>query len=253
MTYEQIRAFETALRTAIERSDLTEAEALIRAELKRAPDPLIQELVDRPLEQLEIVGWDNIALDMHTARRSVPEKELDREWGAVLLGLINRNDVAGLPIIVEFTFDAEPHRIKDDDRPSYMTTEQFEAWKAEAQQRTFLPAGARYRAYPSAGRPRLLGLDELRDVHMRPTVDLTADRRDVVFTAQSLAAAIVLLRFHQLVEQYVDDPGLPRPVSVFAHVDTAEWPMETNTIDYGTEATRLLRASTRSGMGRQRE
>ena len=129
-----------------------------------------------------------------------------------------------------------------DDRPSYMTTEQFEVWKADVQQRKFVPAGARYRAYPTAGHPRLDGLEELRDVHKRSTVGLSAGQRDAVFTAQSLAAAIVLLRFHQVVEQYVDDPGLPRPLSVFAHVETAEWPMETNTIDYGTEATRLLRA-----------
>ena len=251
LTHEQIRAFETALRTAIEQSDLTEAEALVRAELERAPDPLIQELVDRPIDQLGIAGWDTIALDMHTARRNVPGEERDREWGAVLLGLVNRNNVAGLPISVAFTFDAEPHRIADH-RPSYMTAEQFEVWKADVQQRTFVPAGARYRAYPSAGRPCLQGLEELRDVHNRPTVGLSADLRDAVFTAQSLAAAIVLLRFHELVEQYVDDPGLPRPLSVFAHVETAEWPMETNTIDYGTEATRLLRASTRSGMEPQR-
>ena len=242
MTHERIRAFETALRKAVEQSDLTAAEALIRSELERAPDPLIQQLIDRALDQLAIAGWDNIALDMQTARRYVPEEKVDWDWGAVLLGLVNRNDVPGLPITVAFTFDAEPERMGAD-RPSYMTTEQFEFWRADVQQRTFPPGGARYRAYPSAGRLSLQGLEELRDVHKRSTVGLKADQRDVVFTAQSLAAALVLLRFHQLVEKYVEDPGLPRPLSVFAHVETAEWPMETNTIDYGTEATRLLRAS----------
>ena len=52
------------------------------------------------------------------------------------------------------------------------------------------------------------------------------------------------MRFHQLVERYAEDPGLPRPLRVFAYVETAVRPMETNTIDYGTQATRLLNAST---------
>ena len=62
---------------------------------------------------------------MEGARRSVPEPELEREWAAVLLGLINRNDVAGLPISVKFTFDAEPRRANVGNRPSYMTDDQF--------------------------------------------------------------------------------------------------------------------------------
>jgi hypothetical protein len=242
LTYDEIRAFETALRKAIERSDLAQAEALIQTELARTPDALLQEVIDRRLDRLRIRDWDNIAADMEVARRSVPEAELDREWGAVLLGLVNRNDVAGLPITVAFTFEAEPNQAQVDFRPGYMTDEQFEAWKADAQGRVFLPKGARYKAYPSAGAPHLEGLEELRAVHDR-LVDLTSDQRDAVRTAHSLAAAIVLLHFHQLVERYLAVPGLPRPLAVFAHVETAVWPMETNTIDYGTQATRRLRAS----------
>jgi hypothetical protein len=243
LTYDEIRAFETALRKAIERSDLTEAEALIRTELARAPDVLLQEVIDRPLEELRIRDWDNIAADMEAARRRVPEAELERELGAVLLGLINRNNVAGLPLSVAFTFDAEPHDAQALFRPSYMTDAPFEAWQADFQDRIFLPEGARYKAYPSAGAPHLAGLEELRGVHDRRAVDLPSDRRDAIYTAHSLAAAIVLLRFHQLVERYLDHPGLPRRLPVFVHVETAEWPMETNTIDYGTQATRRLKAS----------
>jgi hypothetical protein len=40
----------------------------------------------------------------------VPEPELEHEWAAVLLDLVNRNDVAGPPISVKFTFDAEPRQ-----------------------------------------------------------------------------------------------------------------------------------------------
>ena len=242
MNYDEIRAFETTLRRAIERSDLTEAEALIRTKLEDAPDVLLQEVIDRPLDQLRIRGWDNIAADMEIARRNVPEVELAREWGAVLLGLVNRNDVAGLPIRVAFTFDAEPSDAQLNFRASYMTDEQFEAWKADSEGRIFLPKGARYQAYPSAGAPHVEGIEELRGVHDR-RVDLSSDRRDAVYTAHSLAAAIVLLRFHHLVERYLARPGLPLPLPAFAYVETATWPMETNTIDYGTQATRRLKAS----------
>jgi hypothetical protein len=221
LTYDEIRAFETALRKAIERSDLAEAEALIRTELARAPDVLLQEVIDRPLEELRIRDWDNIAADMEAVRRRVPEAELEREWGAVLLGLINRNNVAGLPLSVAFTFDAEPRDAQALFRPSYMTDAQFEAWQADFQDRIFLPKGARYKAYPSAGAPHLAGIEELRGVHDRRAVDLPSDRRDAIYTAHSLAAAIVLLRFHQLVERYLDHPGLPRPLPVFVHVETA--------------------------------
>ena len=241
LTYEEIRAFETALREAIERSDLAGAEALIRAGLEAAPDALLQEALDRPPDRLRIRGWHDIAADMESARRHLPEPDLDREWAAVLLGLINRNDVAGLPVSVKFTFDAEPARPDLDRRPSYMTDERFEAWQADNCNRIFLPAGARFEAWGSAGRLCLEGLEELRGIHDRqPAGASDPAGHDAVFTAQSLAAAIVLMRFHQLVELYVRDPGLPRPLPVFAYVETASWPMESGTVDYGTQATRRL-------------
>jgi hypothetical protein len=163
----------------------------------------------------------------------------------VLLGLINRNDVAGLPVSVAFTFVAEPQRASIGIRPRYMTDDQYAAWQADNDDRIFLPEGPRFTAWPTAGRPCLEGLDELRSVHDRGRGSTpTGTARDTIWTAQSLAAAIVLLRFHQLVERYLADPGLPRPLPVFAYVETASWPMESGTVDYGTQATRLLRAST---------
>ena len=245
LNYYEIQAFETALRKAIERSELERAEALIRSALRDASDAMLEEALARPLDRLRIRDWDNIAADMEGARRSVPEPELEHEWAAVLLGLVNRNDVAGLPISVKFTFDAEPRQADVGNRPSYMTEDQFQAWKADSQGRIFVPTGPSFPAYRSAGKPCLEGLEELRSVHNRRPADFATEAgRDVVWTAQSLAAAIVLLRFHQLVERYAADPGLPRPLRVFAYVETAVRPMETNTIDYGTQATRLLTAST---------
>jgi hypothetical protein len=246
LDYKEIQAFETSLRKAIEQSELRGAEALIRASLRDAPDELLQEVFDRPLDRLHIRDWDNIAADMEDARRLVPDGQLEREWAAVLLGLINRNDVAGLPISVKFTFVAEPQRVNVGDRPTYMTEAQFEAWKADNQDRIFLPNSPSFPAYRSASRPYLQGLEELRRVHDRGPAEFSAETgRDAVLTARSIAAAIVLLRFHQLVERYAKDPGLPQPLRMFAYVDTAIRPMETNTIDYGTQATRLLTASTR--------
>ena len=99
LNYREIQAFETALRKAIECSELEGAEALIRGALRDAPDALLEEVLNRPLDRLRIHDWDNIAADMEGARRSVPEPELEHEWAAVLLGLVNRNDVAGLPIV----------------------------------------------------------------------------------------------------------------------------------------------------------
>ena len=244
MTYEEIQQFERKLQRAIEHCDLARAEALVRAELLRSPDELIQAIIDRPVDELSIEGWDNIAADMAIARERLPTDKLDAPWAAVLIGLINRNDVEGLPLTVAFVLDATPYVPDVDSRPSYMSDDQFEAWKAEVSERTFLPSAQRHSAYPSAGQPRIVGLDALRAVHARASANVhSRDEQYAVWSAQSIAAAIVLLRFHQLVERYVQDPGLPEPLPVFAHVETAVWPMETGTIDYGTQATRKLMAA----------
>ena len=45
--------------------------------LRDAPDALLEEVLNRPLDRLRIRDWDNIAADTEGARRGVPEPELE--------------------------------------------------------------------------------------------------------------------------------------------------------------------------------
>jgi hypothetical protein len=124
-----------------------------------------------------------------------------------------------------------------------MSDAQFEEYRRDVEARTFLPAGRRYRADHALGGLRLTGLDDLFDIeHAHIADEATPPERDRHRWKQTLAAAAILLRFHQLVERYAADPGLPRPMPLFAHVATIGGPREQDEFDFGTTATRLLQA-----------
>ena len=231
-------AFEKSLRNLIEGGSFGAAEEFVRKAAIGEPDLL--EAFEASRDAAAIEGWASIAADMEDAKRYLRPDDRDNDWQAVFAGLVNHSGHDALFVQVAFGLDARPHRYEPT-KPSFMTDEQFAEHKREVADRIFLPRGRPYRnSFEQPGLP-ISGLDGLLlieregnpEIGDRPAWDRHSKRI-------AISAGAILLRFHQLLDRYAADPGLPRPLPLFVHVARVEWPMEVGIYEYGTDATRLL-------------
>lgn len=83
---------------------------------------------------------------------------------------------------------------------------------------------------------RLSGLDDLYTLE----VDQSGAWSERRACAQDLAAAAILLRFHQAVEHHAMTDGLPLELPLYATVRLVSRPMESNDFNFGVVASRQL-------------
>jgi hypothetical protein len=84
---------------------------------------------------------------------------------------------------------------------------------------------------------RLLGLDDLYAFQREWLRKDWSERREGWL---DLAAAAILLRFHQAAERHALSDGLPRAIPIYATVRPVSRPMESNDFNFGEVATRRL-------------
>jgi hypothetical protein len=202
-------AFANELRTLIETGALHGAEALVRDVVRQADHVELATELERDLGELTIEGWPAIAADMADARRQLPKRFAESEWQAVFIGLVHDTDTNGPHARIAFGFDAEPAR-------------------------ETVTAGNGDPGLPIRGLERL---DAIQREKRGDKADGDSSRHR---QKQVLAAAIILLRFHQLVDRYAAEQGLPRPMALFVHVEHLSWPRKA---EFGIEATRKLNVS----------
>ena len=245
MTGEELRDFERRLRRSIEQRPLEESEDMLRQAIAELGTPLLLAAIEQPPDNVAIENWDGIAADMADARRHVPAEYRDKPWQSVILALVYRNDYADMFIKPSFALSAEMDRSAFEWRWNSMSNEQHRQWLASSADLAALPPNPHFRSYSKRERTRLTGLEQLRAVESWTVAN--EDRAllwPALSTARMLAAGIILLRFCQAAERYLPDPGLPGALPTFLTVDMAEWPMETNTIDYCIYAVRRVEGST---------
>ena len=234
--------FEKQLRRLIEAGSMEEAERLIRGLAAEAGTDDIASALDRPLSSMRIEDWISVGADMEEAKRRLAPEDEGKEWRAAFAGLLNRTGLDALRVRISFGLDAEPQK-HEPRQLGFMSDADFEEYRREVEARTFLPEGRRYRAEHRSDGLRLIGLDDLWELERASMAGgSTPAERDLQASRQALAAAAILLRFHQLVERHAADPGLPRALPLFAYVETITGPTEPGELDFGTQATRLLRA-----------
>jgi hypothetical protein len=239
MSQRQIDAFERRLRMFIGLGRMDKAERLIRAMATHLAERDVLAALDRPLSSFAIEGWETIEAEMEDARRSLPEERQSDPWQAVLVGLRNHSGVDSPRIQIGFTLDGTP---EDVTRFLLKPEDQYqrERWIRERATQVTLPGEPHHHSPQFLPGLALTGLDDmfaLENAYLQAT-SLDEER----WCRLRLPAAVILLRFHQTVERYSVDPGLPSAMQLFAYVEHVDWPMETNTYEFSTRATRLLSA-----------
>ncbi len=245
MTGEELRDFERRFRRSIEQRPLEESEDMLRLAIAELGTPLLLAAIEKPPDSIAIHAWNGIAEDMAAARDQVPAEQRGQAWQSVILALVYRNDYADMFILPSFALSAQMDRSAFEWRSSAMSDEQHRQWLASSADLAALPPNPHFRSYAKRERTRLTGLEQLRAVESWTVADEDRARLwPALSTARMLAAGMVLPRFCQAAERYLADPGVPGALPTFLTVDMAEWPMETNTIDYCIYAVRRVEGST---------
>ena len=219
-------SFEAQLRTLIEAGRLGEAEALIADAVIASGDNVLRVALDAPLETMRIQNWPAIGTAIQMQNWRLPVSDSGWKLARVHIGLSNHTGVA-MPE-AEVTLGFLPRPAPADGEAAATSRDEREHMVGYA-----IP------------RLRISGLERAWEAQAtRGDSDTTPEQGAAIWHRQTLAAAIILLRFHQLVARHAVSPGLPRPLEIVAKVASVTWPMEQGIYEYGTTATRLLHAST---------
>ncbi|UUR08124.1 hypothetical protein [Sphingomonas glaciei] len=207
-------------------------EKLIRLVATKVVVPEVIAALDRSADQVRIEGWDTIGARMEEARCYLHGDNKGREWRAVILGL--RNDTGVTNLRVETLFS-----LSDQARLWHPLTDFLSDFQIKRQERE-LATQARVPdtdlVTMDVAPLRLLGLDDLYAVEVNQPVSWSEQRE----CTQGLAAAAILLRFHQAVERHAMTDGLPHGLPLYATVRPVSRPMEVNALNFGEVATRRL-------------
>lgn len=206
-------------------------EQLIRLFAVKLDAAEVTAALDRPADQVRIEGWDTIGARMEEAKCYLHGDNKGREWRAVILGL--RNDTGVKELRVEILFS-----LSDEARPWLPRRSDLNARDVQRLERML----ATQASVPDTDLVtmdvaplRLLGLDDLYALEVNRPV--SCEQRKCI---QDLAAAAILLRFHQAVERHAMNDGLPNGLPLYATVKQVSRPMEVNALNFGVVAKRRL-------------
>lgn len=180
-----------------------------------ANDPELRAALKARLDTMQIENWHSIVNSMKIGNWHLPPSECGWALACVYVGLLNHTGVEAPLAKIELGFlpmrrSGEKEHKVDYAVPMLEISGLELAWRAQ-------------------NKPPLEG----------ETQEQMSER----WRRQTIAAGIVLLRFHQLVERHTAQTDFPRPVTVVAHVAQVTWPMEQGIHEYGTFATRRLKST----------
>jgi hypothetical protein len=238
------RDFEAAWRPLLEGRPFDEIEDVLRQSILRVGDPILKTALEKPVEQVSIDGLPDFAMAIESARHTLPEEKMDKPWGSMIWSLVHRNDPdSDMTILIKFALDSESEPPDYSWPPKLKTEEQKAEWLKHVNAMGRLPERPHFHSDTSQGKVRLLGLDELLPVYNRrpfkgePWNQQTFDTID---GSNTLASALVALRFCQAAERALTSVKIDPPLSTYLTVDSAARPMETSTVDYCIHFVRRL-------------
>lgn len=227
------RHFRRRLRMLIGTGQFARAEQLVRLVSAKLESVQVIAALDRPADLVRVEGWDTIGARMEAARRCLQDENKRREWRAVILGLRNDTGVKGLGVETRFALSDEARTWSvSNDFFSDLKVRQLERLQATQAR---LPDSDLITMEGAA--LRLVGLDDLYALEVDRTQPWSERRACIV----DVAAAAILLRFHQAVERHSMADGLPTALPLYATVYQVSRPMESNDTNFGEVATRRLR------------
>ena len=225
MDYLSQSAFYKKLRALIESADFDGAERWIADGIAAANDADLRAALKAPLEAMHIEKWHSIGNSIKIGNWRLPPSERGWMLSRVYVGLLNHSGLEAPLAEVKFGFLPCPP-------PNDPSTNVCETDEREYKVNYVVPMLC------------VSGLELAWMAQMkRPCHDETQDQMSERWRRQTLAAAIILLRFHQLIERYAARPNFPRQVDIVAHVAHVDWPMEQGIYVYGTDATRHLQSN----------
>lgn len=237
--------FERRLRKLLEAEPLESAQAYVLEAVEGFDDVVLQSAVRWPLAAFAIENWVSMGADLEEAKRMLAPADQGKGWQSVFVGLINNSETPGPRAEISFGLGADYSVGATPLGLPGLSAAELERLELDLATRVVLPEGRRYTAGSGVQPLRITGLDDVDAIQRIP---ISCDQGERAWTRsrvrRTLASAIILVRFHQLVERYATDPGLPHPMALFAHVVGVEWPMEAGIVEYGTQATRVLKAAT---------
>lgn len=212
MDYSARLAFERRLTAYIESSSFHDAELWIEVGIAAAKDPELQAALQVPLDTMHIENWHSIANSMKIGNWRLPPSDHGWTLAHVHIGLLNHTGVEAPLAEVELGFLPMRRSGEKEHKVDY--------------------------AVPTLG---ISGLEFAWRAQTKPPLEgETQEQMSERWRRQTLAAGIILLRFHQLVERHTAQTDFPRPVTIVAHVAQVTWPMEQGIYEFGTQATRRL-------------
>lgn len=216
--------FERDVVAEVQAGDLAAAETKILTACASGGDATLRKACAVAVDDCCIEGWEQLCADMIQAERALELRDGSR-CEAISIRLVNRNHYSELRIDRSFHASAEKR-----DYPSPEPIREAPSWSPEWQTRALIC---------------IRGLEPLMEIQRAPYPSGPGPKHELDLYQRNvcLAGLMILLRFHQLIECALADPGLPKDVAAFVGVDLEPWPMESNTVDYSPAATRYLRSS----------
>jgi hypothetical protein len=218
------RAFEDQLKGHICAGEFNAAEQIVGEALTRYPSEFTALYEALPPEGLTLLGWPELQADFLDADELIEKRNRGR-CEVVALDVVNRNHHERL--FLQSAFYGWPAGVSLAARP---------AGFARSPQDSFDKHDWRHRP-ARVGSLDVQGLDELVEAQRKSEFSACdsfyGERAPNHYVGAIVANWLILLRINQAIVGNLASLGLPRSVPVLCGVDQVDWPMETNTIDYG--------------------
>lgn len=213
----QLEAVEKSVLSAIENSELIAAERLVIEAAKKYGSFQLNRIVSIPIEQTRIIGWEELCADMLEADERL-QKKYGQKCSVVKISLTNQT-TKDLLIEAQFYLAAKVGHL---DR--------------------IQPDAAAGSVTPNWKRDRAVQVDgvEFLMAAQRQSLPTDPNSKLVVQSDRSLAGLMLLVRYHQLIDHYLEEFGLPHSVCVVVDVHRSSGPEAIYAGDLGPEAYRFV-------------
>jgi len=228
-TDEERRAFEREIVALVARSHLLRAEYLVVEAIAQSGSEPLNAVSGIAEEEVRIEGWEALAADLLEADARLLERT-GRHASLAILSLVNRALVSG-----GFVERLEVERV------FYVAFERL----ADGQIRPERDGGYERPILEGKASVFVAGLEPLMSVQRRPWPGATAEAAALrQFQIDDLLSGLLLtIKFHRLIDRYLETPGLPMPLSLLIEIDKVGWSMEAGVHDLGPQARRFVPSS----------
>lgn len=222
LTDEQgLRELERGIVGLVEQSALQRADHLLKQAIDEYASEDLRRAAETPARTATIDGWEHLCADMLEVDDNL-RKRGDPGVAMVRISLVNR---------------------QEGDRQVGELRVERRFYKDSALCEYGIPAGLGLFPMGMAERPvRLTGLKAVMAIQRRwvPPGGIRGPEGFQWQIDHTLSGLLLILRYQQAVDRFLNHPGLPIAASLFVEMDHVAWPMEAGVVDFGPQARRHI-------------